>query len=793
MILHFIKVILRFFSRQLFYTALNVIGLSVGLASCIVIFLFITHELSYDKFHRDGDRIFRVIRQSQINGMPYNIGVTSGPFATALKQDYDERIEDITRALAFDALVTYQEHSYAEEHLLLADRNFFEFFSFPLQKGDPTSVLKNGNSLVISQALATKYFGTEDPIGKVIRLDDQYDMMVTGVMDKLPGNSHLRFDAVGSMNIAEGEDWVDDWWSNAFYTYAKLRDPHDAAFLNGSFPAFMEKYFGKDFERVGNKIGLKLEPLRDIYFNFDTRYEEDVVHGDRRYVYIFGSIGCLLLLLAGINYINLATAQSSARAREVGIRKALGSAKSSVAARFLGESFLLCLFSTILATGVAQISIPIFNAQFGTAIPQVFSNPLIFVFLLVLIIVLTLASGAYPAFLLSSFKPVEVLKGEVTGNLRYIFVRKALVIFQFGISGFMIISTLFISQQLTFMRQKDLGFQPDQLIVVKLNNGLINRERLSLRESLLREKEFSEASLSSGYPGGFYDATTVDIEGEEDNMRMRTLWTDPEFLQTMDLSMTAGRFFSRAIPGDSSRSVVLNETAVRQLGWTPGEAVGKRVKLAQFDSVYKEVVGVIEDYHFTSLKQKIEPLIISYLETRGNLIVRVSGKDVPSAVSQLEKIWSSYNTGFPLEFVFLDDLIARLYDAEVVQGRIFTLFSIVSVLIASLGILGLGAYIASQRTKEIGVRKVLGASTGQVSALLMKDLLVLVIIANVIAIPVGYWAMQQWLQGFAYRIELSPLVFIAGSLLVFIIASLIAGINAARVARQNPVTSLRTE
>ncbi len=793
MVFHFTKVILRFFSRQFFYTGLNIIGLSTGIASCIVIFLFITHELSYDNFHRDGERIFRVIRQSQINGMPYNIGVTSGPFATALKQDYDARIESVTRALAFDALVTYKDQSFAEERLLLTDKNFFDFFSFPLRAGDPSSVFENGNSLVISAALATKYFGSEDPIGKMIRLDDQYDLIVTGVMEEWKGNSHLQFDAVGSLDIAEGEDWMEDWWSNSFYTYVKLRDAQDALSLNASFPAFMEKYFGKDFERVGNRIGLKLEPRRDIYCNFDTRYEEDVAHGDRRYVYIFGTIGCLLLLLAGINYINLATAQSSTRAREVGIRKTLGSAQGSVAARFLSESFILCLFSAVLATGVAQVSIPILNAQFGTSIPQVFGDLRIFIFLLILVTVLALAAGAYPSFLLSSFKPADVLKGNVRGNLRYILVRKALVIFQFGISGFMIISTLFISEQLAFMRQKDLGFQADQLMVVKVNNGLINRERLSFRESLLRENEFSQASLTSGYPGGFYDATTIKIEGEEDNIRMRTLWTDPEFLETMDLSMKAGRFFSRTIPADSFRSVVLNETAVRQLGWTADEAIGKRVMVAQFDSVYKEVVGVIEDYHFTSLKQKIEPLIISYLDGRGNLLVRISGTDVTAAVSRLEKVWSSYNTGFPLEFVFLDDLIQRLYTSETVQGKIFTMFSIISVLIASLGILGLGAYIASQRTKEIGVRKVLGASTGQVSALLMKDLLMLVLIANVIAIPAGYWTIRQWLQGFAYRIELSPLVFVAGAALMLLIATLIVGVNASRVARQNPVNSLRTE
>jgi putative ABC transport system permease protein len=395
--------------------------------------------------------------------------------------------------------------------------------------------------------------------------------------------------------------------------------------------------------------------------------------------------------------------------------------------------------------------------------------------------------------LLSSFKPVNVLKGEVKGNLQYIFVRKALVIFQFGISGFMIISTLFIGEQLRYMRQKDLGFQPDQLVVVRLNNALIDRQRFAFREALLQENAFSHASLTSGYPGGFYDASTVNIEGSEENIRMRTLWTDPEFLETMGLSMAAGRFFSSSIPADSLGSVVVNETAVRQLGWNPEEAIGKRVTLAQFDGAYKEIVGVIQDYHFTSLKQKIEPLIISYDDDTRNLLVTVSGADIPEAIAALNEIWSSYNTGFPLDFVFLDEVIGRLYQAEAVQGKIFTLFSVISVLIACLGIFGLATYIASQRSKEIGVRKVLGASVPQVSALLMKDLLVLVIIANLVAVPVGYAAMELWLQGFAYRVGLDPLVFVAGAGLVFLLASVIVGINASRVAIQNPVQSLRTE
>jgi putative ABC transport system permease protein len=792
MLANFIKVILRYLIRSRFFAILNIAGLSIGLACCIVIFLFVRNELSYDRFHAKAEDIYRVLRQSQINSMPYNIGVTSGPYAPTLLEDYAGRIKSATRAFPFDGLFRYGDKSFHEQQLLLADKNFFQFFSFPLLKGDASGVLSNGNSIVISKALAVKYFGNEDPIGKMVRLDDQYDMLVTGVFGEASGNTHLQFDAVGSMNILESEDWFMGWWNNSLFTYVEV-DREDVDHLNKSFPAFMDKYFGKDFAQIGNKIGLKLEPLQEIYFNYDTRYEQNVLHGDKRYVYIFSSVGILLILLAAINYINLATAQASQRAKEVGIRKTLGSSQQTVVLQFLSESFALCLISMFVGIVVAQLSIPAFNAGFGLSIPGLFSDPYLWVFLFFILIFIAIVSGAYPSFFLSSFKPVKVLKGQVKGDLEYLLVRKSLVVFQFVISAFMVIATLFIGWQIRYMHDKDLGFNAEQLMIVRLNNGLILEKRESFREELLQQPGFQKASFTSGHPGGFYDASTVQIQGEEQNIRMRTLWADENLAEAMGLSLLSGRFFSKVFPADSASSVLLNETAVRQLGWTAEEALGKRVTIAQFDSVYKEVVGVIKDYHFTSLKDKIEPLIISYINRRGSLLVKVSGNDLRQSIASLEKIWLSYNTGFPLDFVFLDDVMNRLYASEVVQGKIFTLFSVISVAIACLGILGLTSYIASQRKKEIGIRKVLGASTGQVSFLLMKDLLKLVLIADLIAIPAGYWVVDKWLSGFAYRIDLHPAVFIAGAAVVFMIAMIIVGLNASKVAIQNPVKSLRTE
>lgn len=793
MLHNFLKVILRYLFRNRFFTILNMLGLSIGLGCCIVIYLFVTNELAYDQFHKNGDQIYRVIRQSQMSGMPYNIGVTSGPYAEALRLDYKDRIQDVTRAMSFNGLVQYQDKSFMEDKLLLADRNFFQFFSYALAYGDAANVLSGPGSIVVTKNFSRKYFGNENSIGKVIRVENEYDLIVTGVLDDLPGNTHLQFDAIGALSLVEKESWFNEWWNNNLSTYVKVPSEGDVSFLRSSFPDFMDKYFGDDFARIGNRIGLNLEPLKDIYFNYDTRYEQNISHGDRRYVYIFGCIGVMLTLLAAMNYINLATAQVSQRAKEVGIRKTLGSTQTSIASQFLSESFFLCLLSLLIGLGLAQTIIPFFNSSFGISIPDIFSDRQLIFFLGILLIIISLLAGGYPSFLLSSFKPVNVMKGQIKSDLRYLFMRKILVVFQFSISVFMIVVTLFISRQLTFMREKDLGFSPNKVVLVRMNNPVIQRQRQSFKENILRQPDFENASLASGHPGGFYDASTVGVEGKDENLRMRTLWADEDLLTTMNINLAAGRFFKEEFPSDSIASVVINETAVRQLGWTMEQALGKRVKLSQFDSVYKTVIGIVKDYNFTSLKEQIEPLIITYNRHGHNLLIKIEGRDLQQSIASIQQLWDSYQTGFPMELVFLDDTLGRMYATETIQGKMFAIFSIISVAIACLGILGLASFMASQRKKEIGIRKVLGATVNQLSALLMKDLLLLVLIANLIAVPVAYWAIQNWSQGFAYRAALDPFIFIESAAAILLIALIIVGVNALKTTHENPVNSLRSE
>ncbi|HTF18653.1 MAG TPA: ABC transporter permease [Chryseolinea sp.] len=791
MLLNYIKVTCRNLLRNSRFAAINIIGLALGLAVAMIIYLYVKTETSYDRFHTDASSIYRVLRQSQLSGMPYNIGVTSAPFADALSEDFAGRIQDVCRALPFRGLVRYADQSLMEDRLLIADSGFFTFFSYPLVKGTPNEVLSGAHSMVVSESFAKKYFGDRDPIGMNLRVDDTYDMHITGVMATSP-NTHLQFDAVIPYAVIAHEDWTRDWWSNSFYTYVKVPDQAHAAQLDASFPQFMDKYFGKDFARVGNRTNLKLEPLRDIYFNFDTRYEQNVSHGDRKYMVIFGSIGLLVLLLAAINYINLATAQASARTKEVGVRKTFGSSRQHVAVQFLSESFVLCCFSLALATLVTCTAIPVLNDAFGMNLPPLFSDSSIGISMVAMLCSLTLLAGAYPAFLLSSFRPATAFRIEVTG-MRYLLVRKALVVFQFSISVCMIVGTLFIGKQLRFMQQKDLGFKVGRLAVISLNNEEIRKHRESFRHRLVGSAGLTHASFTSGHPGGFYDATTVNFQGIDEAVRMRTLETDYAFLETMGLEMAAGRYFSAQDPSDSIHSVVLNETAVRQLGMTPEQIIGRRAIRAQFDSTYKEVIGVVKDYHFTSLKERIEPLIISCSTRAGNLVVRLSDADMTSVVKDVEAAWNYYNTGYPLEFRFIDDVINRLYRGESVQGRVFALFAALSLAIACMGIYGLAAYMAAKRTKEIGIRKVLGASQVQVSWLLIQEILQLVAIALVLSLPVSYLLLKAWSETFVYVVALSPMIFIAGAGILLAFALAIVGAKAGHVASRNPVLALKNE
>lgn len=793
MLNNYFKTTWRALLKQKLFSLINIFGLAVGLAVTLLILLYLQAELSYDKSFARGEQIYRVLRKSEVNEKGYLIGITSGPYAPALKNDLPESIRDALRVLPSDGLVKYAKRSFMEKKFFLADENFFKFFSYPLAQGDPATALANPNGVILTAVMARKYFGAEDPMGKVLRVDDRYDFTVTGVLAENLGRTHLDFDFVASLKNFERETWFNDWWSNSFLTYVLIDNPQEAQRVEARLPAFIDKYLGEDFKRNGRRIDLALQPLADVYFQKDIRYEQGVRHGDKQAVYIFGVIAFFILMIACVNYMNLTTARAGRRAREIGVRKVLGAHRSRLILQFLGESFLMTSLAVILALAANELLLPWFNADFGLDLEMHLADPLVFGALFCLLFVVALLAGSYPAFLLSGFLPARVLKGRFSQQAADVFIRKGLVIFQFSISAALIIATLLIGKQLEFMRQKDLGFHAEQVLLVPINNSEMRRQQEIFLERVRQERGIVSATAISGYPGGFHDAMSFAISGKEENVRMRTVYTDFDYAETLGLEIVAGRNFLREFVTDKTQAALLNETAVKMLGWTNEEALGKEMRRTMFDTTRYHVVGVVRDFHFSSLKEAIDPLFISMRPFANVFALKVEPANLPAAIAHAQKHWETLSPAYPFEFTFLDETFFQLYQQEQRESRLFAIFAVIAIVIACLGIFALASYAAEERTKEIGIRKVLGASVSNVFNLLSKEFMRLVAIANVVAWPFAWLAMNNWLEDFAYRTTMDWQLFALAGGLVLLIALLTVSAQTLKAALANPVESLRYE
>ncbi len=793
MLKNYLKTTLRNLLKQKLFSLINVFGLAAGLAITILILLHVQAEMSYDNVHTQRDKIYRVLRKSEVSDKGYLIGITSGPYAPALRNDLPESIKDAVRVLPSDGLATYDHRAFMEKKFFFADENFFKVFSFPLAKGDPARVLASPNAVVITPEIARKYFGEGEPIGKTIRMDDEYDFIVTGVMAHRLGRSHLDFDFMASLKTLEKEEWLHGWWNNILLTYVLIDNPKEANRVEAQLPGFIDKYLGEDFKRNGKRIDLTLQPLAEIYFEKDIRYERGVRHGDKNAVYIFGAIAFFILVIACINYMNLTTARAGRRAREIGVRKVLGAHKSSLVWQFLSESFLLTSLAIILAVALSELLLPRFNAAFGLDLAMNFADPLLPFSLLGLLFVVSVLAGSYPAFLLSSFLPIRVLKGRFSRQAADTHIRKGLVVFQFCISAFLIIVTLLIVEQLDFMRQKDLGFNDEQVVLVPMNNSEIRKHQEDFASRARQERGILSVSAMSGQPGGFHDAMSFKIERKDENYRLRTVYTDFDYVETLGLEIVAGRNFSKTFGTDKEQAVLLNETAVKLIGWTNEEALSKEMRHTMFDTSRCHVVGVVEDYHFSSLKEGIEPLFIAMRRNANIFAIKVEPANIQAALASIQQHWERISPAYPFEFTFLDETFYKLYQQEQKESKLFSIFSFISIVIACLGIFALASYAAEERTKEIGIRKVLGASVGSVFNLLSKEYVRLVVIANLFAWPLAWFAMSQWLRDFAYRVEIAWWVFALAGGLVMLIALLTVSILAMKAALANPVEALRYE
>jgi len=806
MLKNYFKIAFRNLWRNKGFSIINILGLSIGLATCLVILLFIQNELGYDRYNKKADRIVRVVLRSMVQGEKMNEANVMPPTAQTLKADYPE-VQEATR-LSDNGYprITYGDKTLKDNAFASVDSNFFQVFSIPFLQGDTKTALLQPNSVVISRVMAQKYFGGEDPMGKTLNFKDwNTSYKITGVFDKIPANSHFHFELFGSMNgLPDARS--SSWLTSGYYTYLVLPQDYPYRQLEAKLPQVVEKYMGPQMQKSmgitldqmqknGNHFGLFLQPLADIHLHSD--YAADLsANGDIRYVYIFGAIALFMLLIACINFMNLSTAGASKRAREVGIRKVMGSLQRELVAQFLLESILLTAIAMGLAIMMVQWVLPFFNELSGKQLNfQLTAHPRLLPGLLLLVLFVGTLAGSYPAFFLSSFNPVTVLKSKFRSGKNTIGLRSGLVVFQFFISITLMVSTTVVYKQLNYIQNKKLGYNKDQVLLVHDPYWLRNNQD-AFRQRLLADPRVQNLSTSGFLPAGRSDNNNFFVYPDNTTAQLvKTLRydVDDRYIPTLGMEMAAGRNFSRQF-GTDSTGAILNEAAATALGWG-ANALGhtitnpdnKGIKLTY------HVIGIVKDFHFKSLHERIAPLVMILGTNYGAFIVKTKTKDITGLLSTMKKEWSDLKADAPFSYSFLDERFKNTYQSEQRTGLILGIFSGLTIFVACLGLFGLATFTAEQRTREIGIRKVLGSSVTEIVSLLSKDFLKLVFLAFIIASPIAWWAMNRWLQDFAYRIDISGWIFLLAAFVALLITILTISFQAIKAALANPVKSLRTE
>ena len=815
MLSNYFKIAWRNLIRNKAFSAINIIGLAIGLATCLLIGLFVLDELSYDRYHEKADRIVRVVFRGTMNGEKMREASVMPPVAQTLRAEYPEVLEATRLRTGGLPRVTYGDKTFKEETLAYADSNFFQVFTLPLLKGNAKTALSQPNTLVISSAAALKYFGNDDPMGKVLTFKDkQATYTVTGVIDKVPVNSHFHFDLFASM-ASLPEARVPTWLQSSFFTYLVLPAGYDHKQLEAKLPHIAEKYMAPqlqqmmgvslaEFRKKGNDIGLFLQPLTQIHLHSDLKPESDMEPGgDIRYIYIFGAIALFMLLLACINFMNLSTATATKRAKEVGVRKVMGSETYKLAGQFLTESTLITLLSLFLAVWLVWLTLPLLNQLSGKVLSLNFiRTPLLLPGLLLSGLLVGVLAGSYPAFFLSSFKPITVLKGGAaftagreTAGRSSLSLRSGLVVFQFFISFTLLVGTIVVYRQLGYIQNTKLGYDIERVLVLQGTYSLGKNEDV-FRRQLLQDASVINASVSGHLPTGPSNSSMFSVYPDGNNAlatRVVQYGIDYQYIPTLGMKLVAGRNFSPTFGTDSS-GVIINETAARTFGWS-NDAIGHILNAPNYQGTTTpfRVIGVVRDFHFRSLHERIAPLAMVLGNNSGSVIVKAKTKDMTGLLALAKGQWSAFKPDEPFRYSFLDQSYQATYEAELKTGRILGLFAGLTIFVACLGLFGLATFTAEQRTKEIGVRKVLGASVTSILALLSKDFLKPVLIAIVVASPIAWYAMNWWLQDFAYKTNIDWWVFALAGLLAVGIALLTVSFRSVKAALMNPVQSLRSE
>lgn len=802
MIGHYLKIFWRNFRKHTFHSLLNVLGLAVGIACCLLILLFVLDELGYDGFHEMADRIHRLSLTLKPPGQEAkHTAITAYPMGPNLEADIPEIVEAARLMPYFEggvpgrAAVSYQQRQRFYDRLFFADPAILEIFTLPMSRGNPSTALNDPFTAVVTESTARRYFGDADPIGEMLHIDTGLsadDYRVTGVVSDLPYDSHVHFDVLVSFStlqhVKDERITLEGWWLYEVYTYLLLAPGVEAETVNAKLPSFIEKHLGQPGVE---EVTLRLQPIESIHLHSDLLFEVGE-NSDISYVYIFSSIALIILLVACINFMNLSTARFSHRAREVGVRKVVGAHRSQIVWQFLGESILLTAIATVVAMAAVAFLLPGFNAFTGKQVTLSFGL-VGAVFLLASIVVVGLLAGSYPALFLSAFRPTQVLKGTMAIGARSGLFRRFLIVLQFTVSIVLIISALVVYSQLSYMRNRDPGYDRSQVVVVPIRDVTLRDRYFTVKDTLERHPTVLETSLSSVVLGRQTPGIMTRLDGAEEPLVLDTLVVDQEFLQMFDIEVLTGRGFAREIDSDVTSAFMLNETAVRAFGWQePDDVVGRAVNWGGFKK--GQIIGVVKDFHFQSLEHEIAPLILHVRPIAFHyLFLKVPAEGADTALAAIEGTWNEVFPDNAFDYFFLEDELDRLYRAEQRLGQVIALFSLLAVFVACLGLFGLAAFTAERRTKEIGIRKVLGSSVSGVVVLLSKEFTLLVLLANLIAWPIALWLLSRWLQGFAYRIDLGPGVFVAGGLLALVIAWLTVSYQSLRAAVINPADALRYE
>ncbi len=798
------------------FSFINIFGLSIGLTCCMLISMYLYYELSYDSNHKNANRVYQLGTTFVKEGKEDRTANTPAPMARTMQMVFPE-IEKSTRLLRTfsedKTLLQYTDKtgavkSFNEAHGYLADSTFFQVLTYDFIEGNPETALMAPNSLVLSEEVAKKIFGKESPLNKTVRVSSNtngdFDFNVTGVFadPKVPTHIDARFFmSINGGGVAQSANQVTSLaTNNMYYTYFLLKKGADAQQLEAKFPAFVDQYAGKDLKAMGFYKKQFLTPVRDVHLYANTT-SNVTPGGSVTYLYIIASIAIFTLLIACINFMNLSTARSSKRSAEVGVRKVLGAEKNSLVRQFIGESILMSLIAFVFALVFAIVLLPFFSKLAHKEIVFSFEqHGVLLVGFFVLAILTGLIAGSYPAFYLSSFKPVKVLKGRISNSLAAVSLRKALVVFQFVISVGLIVASVTINNQMKYMQSKDLGFEKDQQVIIPLRSGPSKAIYAELKEELKKNPQILNVGASFYYPG-IINPSDMPLykEGGNMNMAKRVFMNvvDESFLQTLDIEPASGRLFSKDFPADTNFRVILNQQAIKEIGFKDEkDAVGKDVLFTWEGETYRlPVVGVVKDFHFKDLHSPIEPygFQLNNRSSYNYMIAHAKTNDLKSLLTSMENVWRRLNPNEPFEYNFLDEDFQKNYEADARLAAIVRNFTVIAILISCLGLFGLATFSAEQRTKEIGVRKVLGASVGNVVGLLSKEFLKLVLIAVVIASPITWLVMNQWLQDFAYRTNISWTVFVITALIAGGIALFTISFQSIKAALANPVKSLRTE